>query len=238
MRSACVNESVVVEAVRFRSDGWLLSGELAYPGEVAPVAAALLVGPHPLLGGTMTNNVVRGVGDGLARRGVVTLRFDYRGVGASEGPAANVTSRLTEFWQTSRVDDEADYRRDAAAAAAFLRRAVGTGLPMARVGYSFGCSLLAELPGVDADAPLALVAPTVGTHAYESFAAVTAPKLVIAPEGDFAADFGRQREWFDRLSPPKELISPRMDGHFFRGHEEWLADTVARFIAENAEDRS
>jgi alpha/beta superfamily hydrolase len=237
MRLTCADDSVYVEAVRFRSDGWLLSGELAYPGGAAPVAAALVVGPHPLLGGTMTNNVVRGLGDGLARRGVLTLRFDYRGVGSSEGPAANVTERLSEFWQTSRVDDEADYRRDAAAAAAFLRGLAGSELPLARVGYSFGCSLL-DMPGPGADSPLVLVAPTVGTHAYESFAAVTSPKLVIAPEGDFAADAGRLREWFDRLAPPKELIAPRSDGHFFRGHEEWLAETVARFLAGNPGDRT
>jgi alpha/beta superfamily hydrolase len=237
MQPSCADESVVVEGVRFRSDDWLLSGELAYPVGAPPVAAALVAGPHPLLGGTMTNNVVRRLGDGLARSGVVTLRFDYRGVGSSEGPAANVTDRLSEFWQSSRVDDEADYRRDAAAAAAFLRGLAGAGLPLARVGYSFGCSLL-DMPGPGADSPLVLVAPTVGTHSYESFAAVTAPKLVIAPEGDFAADAGRMRAWFSRLGPPKELLAPRMDGHFFRGHEEWLAETVARFLAANVGEKT
>lgn len=237
MRSACVDESAVLEAVRFRSDGWFLYGELAYPGDSAPVAAALLVGPHPFLGGTMTNNVVRGLGEGLARRGFVTLRFDYRGAGASEGPPVNVTDRLAEFWQTSRVDDEGGYRRDAVAASAFLRGVVGEGLPLAGVGYSFGCSLL-DLFGADANAPLAFVAPTVGTHNYELFATSTARKLVIAPEGDFAADVGRLREWFSRLSPPKQLIVPQMDGHFFRGHEEWLAETVSRFLAGGAEDKS
>ncbi len=227
-----VADDVVVEAVRFRSGDRLLSGELAYPDGAAPVAASLVVGPHPLLGGTMTNNVVRGLGDGLARRGLVTLRFDYRGVGDSEGSPAEVTDRLTEFWSTSRTSDETDYRDDAVAAAEFLGRLRGA-LPLTLVGYSFGCSLLPEIAGVDSGTPLVLVAPTVGTHEYESFINHSAPKLVISPEGDFAASAGRVRVWFGRLPPPKRLLAPRMDGHFFRGHEEWLTETVGRFIAEN-----
>jgi alpha/beta superfamily hydrolase len=235
MACACPSDAVVVEAVRFRRGEWVLSGELAYDDGRVPSVAAVVAGPHPLLGGTMANNVVRGLGDGLARRGVVTLRFDYRGTGASEGPAAVGGARLAEFWQTSRLDDEAEYRGDVAAAVAFLRSSVGPAVRLTLVGYSFGCALLADLPCVDAATPRALVAPTVGTHDYDSFATVTAPKLVIAPRGDFAADDGRLREWFDRLPPPKELIRPAADGHFFRGHEDWLAETVGRFIADKTE---
>jgi alpha/beta superfamily hydrolase len=228
------SDDLVVEAIRFRCGPWQLAGELAYAGDAASCAAAVIAGPHPLLGGTMTNNVVRALGDGLARQGIVTLRFDYRGVGASEGPAADVAGQLAEFWRTSRVNEEAGFAEDLATAVAFLRSVAGASVPLAMVGYSFGCSLLAS---VDAPAatPLALVAPTVGTHAYESFAAATGAKLVIAPDGDFAADGPKLSEWFERLRAPRVLLRPKRDGHFFRGHEGWLVDTVGRFIRDHTE---
>jgi alpha/beta superfamily hydrolase len=223
---------VTVEAVRFCSAGWLLSGELAYAVDRTPVAATVVAGPHPLLGGTMANNVVRALGDGLARLGFVTLRFDYRGVGASDGPAVNAAVQLAEFWQTSRTSEEVDFREDLVAAAAFLSHATGEPQALALIGYSFGCSVLADLPPPISAAPRVLVAPTVGTHSYEAFATVQAPKLVIAPQRDFAIDDRALDEWYDRVPEPRRLMRPDLDGHFFRGHEDWLARTVGRFLLE------
>jgi alpha/beta superfamily hydrolase len=185
----------------------------------------------------MGNNVVRGLGDGLPRRGLVTLRFNYRGVGGSEGPAVDTATHLADFWQTSHVPDEAHHHEDLAAALDYLHY-VGEQLPLALVGYSYGCSLLCSAlsprgrgeRGERTHRPLVLIAPTVGTHDYEGFEALTNPKLVIAPEGDFAAAAPRLLDWFDRLREPKRLIRPRLDSHFFRGHEDWLAATVAAFL--------
>jgi alpha/beta superfamily hydrolase len=234
-------DALVVESVRFDSGPYWLEGELAYPEAALPTGAVLLAGPHPLLGGHMHNNVMRGLGDGLARRGFVTLRFNYRGVCGSEGPPLDTAAHLARFWETSRVPDEAHHQDDLAAALDFLRSVAGDHLPLALVGYSYGCSLLpgvasgvasasrASTRGADA-APLALIAPTVGTHNYGGFDAVTNPKLVVAPEGDFAAVATRLLDWFDGLREPKRLLQPRLDSHFFRGHEEWLTATVAAFF--------
>lgn len=228
MPPPCPPEDVVVEAVRFPAGDGRLEGELAYP-EAAPLGAVVLAGPHPLLGGTLHNNVVRGLGDGLARRGLATLRFNYRGVGARA--AADLAEHLAAFWQTSRSPDEAQYQADLHAARAFLRAAVGPNPPLALAGYSFGCTLLAAavLPGDDTT-PLVLVAPTVGTHDYAGFSAARGPRLVIAPEDDFAADAGRLTRWFAGLAGPKRLVRPRLDSHFFRGHEDWLVETVGAFL--------
>jgi alpha/beta superfamily hydrolase len=229
---SCPPDSLTVEAVRFRSCRWSLTGSLAYAVDHAPVAAALLAGPHPLLGGTMGNNVVRALGDGLARLGLVTLRFDYRGVGMSEGPITDASLSLAEFWQTSRTSEEGAFREDVVAAATFLRQATARSLPLALVGYSFGCSLLADLAPPTSAAPRVLVAPTIGTHCYTAFSAVTAPKLVVAPRHDFASDEHRLEKWYEMLPESKSLIRPDRDGHFFRGHEDWLAETVGSFLLE------
>jgi alpha/beta superfamily hydrolase len=221
-------ESEVVEVVPFPSGGLTLDGRLAYPEADAPRGAVTIAGPHPLLGGDVDNNVVAALTAGLARRGFVTLGFNYRGVGRSDGPPPDVGAHLAEFWATSHVASDPRYQDDLVAATAYLKGFAT--VPVGLVGYSFGCSLLPAAAGPGH--PLVLIAPTIGTHDYEAFAGHDGPLLVIAPDGDFAADAAGLRSWFDRLPEPKRLLAGRWDDHFFRGHEEWLADTVADFLAE------
>ena len=131
------------------------------------------------------------------------------------------------------------------AAADFLLGTVGPGVPLALVGYSFGCTLLAaaERPCVRV-----LVAPAVGVHGIEARSASeredgtqsvrtcvptqsvgTRGAGSIAPHGNFAADEGRLAAWLDRLTPPYEVLRPKLDGHFFRGHEDWLVEADEEF---------
>jgi alpha/beta superfamily hydrolase len=223
-------DAEVVEVVEVRSGDLSLEGRLAYPDAGRARGAVAIAGPHPLLGGDLDNNVVAGLTAGLARRGYTTLAFNYRGVGGSAGPPPDVSHHLAEFWATSHVAAEPGYRDDLVAALAHLRDIAGAATPVGLVGYSFGCSLLPA--ATPAGGPMVLIAPTVGTHDYETFAGHEGPLLVIAPDGDFAADATGLRQWFDRLPEPKRLLRGRWDDHFFRGHEDWLAGTVAEFLAE------
>jgi alpha/beta superfamily hydrolase len=223
-------DTVVTELVRFASGPHRLEGELLYPEAAPPTGAVVVANPHPLLGGDMHNNVVRGLGDGLAGRGLAALRFNYRGVGGSGGPRADVAEHLARFWETSHVADELELHADVDAAVAFLRAALPDGLPLAAVGYSFGCALLPRLRTLaDLDA-LVLIAPTLAKHDYDPYRAVATPLLVIAPEDDFATDAGTVRAWFDGLAAPRQLVTTRRDNHFFRGHEDWLAQMVAAYL--------
>ncbi len=220
------DEAMVIEAVRFPSGKYRLEGELVYAESGDPLSGAVLAGPHPLLGGTMSNNVVQGLADGLARRSIATLRFNYRGTGASDGPRAEVEANLVEFLMTSHVPEEPAYGEDVLAASTFLREVLGN-CP-ALVGYSFGCSLLpaAAAPNV----PLVLIAPTLDTHDYAAFSAVKNPLLVVASEDDFAANASRVRRWYEQLCCPRRLLLGRFDNHFFRGHEQELAEIVFDFL--------
>src|SRR3984893_5546717 len=107
--------------VSFRSGDLNLEGLLANPGEGAP--AAVVCHPHPLYGGSMYNNVVEAILAAMWQLGYSTLRFNFRGVGASEGE------------HDGGVGEDAD----AAAAMACLFSQPGVrnnGAVMA--GYSFG----------------------------------------------------------------------------------------------------
>ena len=53
--------------------------------EAPPRAAAVMCHPHPLAGGTMDNNVVFRTARGMQKAGLAVLRFNFRGVGGSEG---------------------------------------------------------------------------------------------------------------------------------------------------------
>jgi alpha/beta superfamily hydrolase len=78
------SESAMNEAhVTFRSGDLMLEGLLANPGGDAP--GAVVCHPHPMYGGSMYNNVVEAILAALWERGYATLRFNFRGVGTSEG---------------------------------------------------------------------------------------------------------------------------------------------------------
>ncbi len=181
------------------------------------------------MGGNLNNNVVRGLGDGLSQKGLVTLRFDYRGVGRSQGPQIDVAQHMAEFWKTSHAPGEMDFWQDVQAAADFVRQAT-PGLPVALVGYSFGCVLLPYVHAREDIAALVLIAPTVAKHNYDSFRSVNNPLLVIASEDDFATGPDDLDGWFDTLSMPRQLLRQRCDNHFFRGHERWLIETAFQFL--------
>ncbi len=227
---ANLDQAIVTEDVLFRAGSYQLHGELAYPEAGRARGAVVIAGPHPLLGGNLRNNVVRGIGDGLARHGLLTLRFDYRGAGRSEGPRLDVARHLAEFWRTSHVSGEMDFWQDVQAAVDFVQQAV-PGLPLALAGYSFGCALLPRVKPQQDLAALVLVAPTVAKHDFGSFRAVSTPLFVVASEDDFATDGQCLQDWFDALTMPRQVLRQRCDNHFFRGHEDWLADTVGNFLA-------
>ena len=226
--------SLVVEKVSFCARGWLLDGNLSYPEEGTVRGTLVIAGPHPHLGGDMENNVVKTLAEVAACHGMATLRFDYRGVGKSEGPPMDVGGRFAEFLATSHVSDEDDLWHDLHAGSMFLEREFPSRL-RAIAGYSFGCSLLpAALGYARGDrlrgVPLVLVAPTVSRHNFDAFCRVAEPLAVLASEDDFATSVQDLDMWFSRLKMPREMHRRPCDNHFFRGHEEWVARTAVSFI--------
>ena len=106
-------------AIDLRGPAGRLEGLLE---EVAtPRFAALVCHPHPLMGGTMQTHAVHRIARAVRLAGGVSLRFNYRGVGRSEG-------------RYDRGRGEAD---DAGAALAFLA-ARHPALPRLCCGFSFG----------------------------------------------------------------------------------------------------
>ena len=90
--------------VTFDSDGLTLEGALHLP-ESTPCAGVVVAHPHPQYGGDMHNNVVHAISRAAADAGAATLRFNFRGAGASEG----------------RYDEGRGEQQDVAAALEYMR---------------------------------------------------------------------------------------------------------------------
>ena len=74
-----------IESLLLDGPAGKLEALLEEPEDRAPDEACVLCHPHPLFGGTMHNKVVYRMARALRRRGSVVLRFNFRGVGSSQG---------------------------------------------------------------------------------------------------------------------------------------------------------
>src|SRR4030042_2784931 len=73
------------QRVAFLSDGLRIEGILHRPAGASLYGAVAVCHPHPLYGGDMGNSVVVAICNGLVAEGMGALRFNFRGVGGSEG---------------------------------------------------------------------------------------------------------------------------------------------------------
>jgi alpha/beta superfamily hydrolase len=146
-----------------------LEGALSLPGG-AP-AGVVVCHPHPLYGGDMDNPVVTAAVDACAAQGLATLRFNFRGVGASKGS-----------WDEGRGEQD-----DVRAALALLRQRLQPNARLALAGYSFGASMSSRVAvGGPPPAGLALIAPPLGAPGWQppSKLQVDGPVLLIAGRND------------------------------------------------------
>ncbi len=116
--------------------------EVAYSIPAHPLAVAVVAHPHPLFGGTMDNKVVTTVAKAFADAGAAAFRFNFRGVGESEG----------------RHDEGRGETEDLLEVAAHAARAVGE-LPLWLAGFSFGGGVALRASGRAEFERLVLVAP-------------------------------------------------------------------------------
>lgn len=186
-----------------------LEALLEEPDDQPPRQAALVCHPHPLYGGTMHNKVVYRVARGLRQSGITVLRFNFRGVGASEGEHAHMTGEI----------------EDARAALAWLRDRYPD-LPFALAGFSFGARVITRL-GCPLEEATFLMAVGYSTQrGSEYMEACPAPKIFIQSTHDEFGPAAELEAVYARLPEPKQLIWIEAEDHFFRGGLDKLEEAV------------
>ena len=207
------------EYVTIDSGGLRLEGTLQIPeGGAAKKAAAgvVLCHPHPRYGGDMDSAVVVGVADALAAAGFAVLRFNFRGVGLSEG----------EFdWGGGETDDA-----EAALEFLSLRDEVDAGA-IGIAGYSFGAAVAIQaamgMSQVNALAALACPAPQM--RAFSGLE-ILPPKLFVLGDNDHDFPADQFRFLCRRFSEPSEHQVLAGANHFFAGFEDELGNLCADFF--------
>ncbi len=189
---------------------------LESPGNVTSIASAVVCHPHPVHGGTMQNKVVHTLARAFSAQQMSTLRFNFRGVGESEG----------EF------DDGEGELEDVLAAADFLS-ARFPGLPIWLAGFSFGAAL-AIRAAVKLDAAgLVSIASAAFRFADTEPVQPTCPWLIVHGEEDELADINETIEWVNSMEPGPELCVFPDTTHFFHGKLVKLREVVKSFVDKN-----
>ena len=156
---------------------------------------ALIAHPHPLQGGTLDNKVVQTLAKTFAALGYAAVRFNFRGVGLSEGQFADGVG-------------ETD---DALAALATAKLEFGE-LPVALAGFSFGSYVQTRVAHAVAAERMVLIAPAVKRFPIE---AVPLDTIVIHGDEDEVVALADVFAW----ARPQQLpiiVFPGC-GHFFHG---------------------
>lgn len=179
--------------------------------EDAPRAVALLCHPHPLFGGTMHNKVVHRVARALRASGYAVLRFNFRGVGKSEG----------------RHDLGVGEIDDARAGLDWLRNRF-PGLPYTLAGFSFGSRIILNLGCAlpDAYRLIALGFPA-KRDPVGVLAQCATPKLFIQSTHDEYGPRPEMEAFYAQVAEPKQLIWIEAENHFFAGGLDELQKQVA-----------
>jgi alpha/beta superfamily hydrolase len=179
-------------------------------------AAAVVCHAHPLQGGVMHFKVVFRVAKALQSENVAALRFNFRGVGRSEG----------------RHDEGRGEQDDVRAALDELARRF-PGLPLLTSGFSFGSVMALRTGCADARvrALLALGFPMAMVQDRSFLQACTRPRLFVQGADDVFGPGPALREFVETLPEPKRLaIVPGAD-HFFTEQLEPMQEAVRAWAA-------
>jgi alpha/beta superfamily hydrolase len=201
------------ETVRIPVGDIALDGRVAVPA--GATAGAVVCHPHPQYGGSMENDLVVALTDALGAASFATLRFDFRGVGASGG----------------RYDDGRGEVDDVLAAAAVLRERLGTSR-VALVGYSFGSVMALRAGCADPDGTMGVVAigPPTRMLGLDFLAGYTLPIAVVTGDRDQFCPLDALESARERFAPASTLaLIPGAD-HFFGGHLVPLAARVVELV--------
>ncbi len=200
-----------MKRVNFPAASLTLEGARHHTKSETPAPGVVVCHPHPLYGGDMENSVVTAICEALAAGGIEALRFNFRGVGGSQG----------------RYGDGVTETGDARAALDYLAQdPVVDVTRLGLCGYSFGGMVVAVAAARDARVKrLVLVSPALDGPGLEKLRDFNGALLVLAGSED---EMVTPEHLTQYLAQALRVICGA--DHFWRGQESMLAAVVTEFF--------
>jgi uncharacterized protein len=207
-----------VESLVLQGPAGALEALLDFPADpVSPAACAVVCHPHPLFGGTLTNKVVHTLARAFTDVGVPSLRFNFRGVGASAGTH----------------DEGRGEVQDVLAAVRYCRERWPQ-VHLWLAGFSFGAAVAVRASSEAKPVGLIAVAPAVDRLEIATVVPAS-PWLVLLGDADEVVPPQRMLEWAQRLRPTPVTQVLAGAGHYFHGRLPELRERVTAFLNQRPE---
>lgn len=191
-----------------------LEALLEWNPEWTPRQLAIVCHPHPLYGGSMHNKVVFRAAKGALHMGVPALRFNFRGVGHSEGEHARGIGE----------------REDARAALDYLTGRFPQ-FPVLMIGFSFGSVVALFVGSADQRVnSLAGIGLPIDSSDFSFLREVQKPKLIVQGTQDRFGSRERVAQLFSSLKEPKRLRLVEGADHFLTGKLHDLELEIQEFL--------
>ena len=182
--------------------------------ESAPIGIAIIAHPHPLHGGTMENKIIHTLFHSLLELGFIAVKFNFRGVGESEGIFDNGIGEIEDTVTVTNAI-RSQYSNH-------LPR-----MPLLLAGFSFGGGIQLHAAVELNPEYLVLVAPSVKNLNAPSVQEQTKQVLIIHGEHDEIVSIKTILDWAAPQSLPVVII-PGAE-HFFHGKLPVLKRAILNF---------
>lgn len=199
-------------SISISSGDLTLEGLFARPAGAVAAPGAVVCHPHPMYGGSMDDHVVETILAAMWRRGYATLRFNFRGVGASEG----------------EYDGGEGEAADARAAIKYLagQEGIDSGA-ITLAGYSFGAAVAMRAGlGDPRIARIIAVALPVAAMASGADRPADKPVLLVSGDRDSYSPIATLQKVAKTLGAAAILKVIAGADHFFGGCEPALAGVI------------
>ncbi|MGH9374289.1 MAG: alpha/beta hydrolase [Vicinamibacterales bacterium] len=191
-------------------------------GDRGPKAAVIFAHPHPQYGGTMHTKAVYQGAKGLSRIGCAVLRFNFRGVGLSDGAFDAGEGEIEDF--RAALDYMADRY---------------PGMRLWTAGFSFGSWVALEAGATDTrvTALIGIAPPVVTsvsgmTYTFPNTLASTKPKFFVQGEADEVCPIEGMWAFYGKLEEPKELTVIDGADHLFEGKTQEVGEALEELLAD------
>lgn len=182
---------------------------------------AIICHPHPLHGGTMHNKVVHYLARTLGELGFATIRFNFRGVGESDGS----------------FNDGIGETEDVLAIAQWVKQQFPN-VPLWLAGFSFGAYVALRACQTEDFEQLITIAPAVNRFDPSALRLPECPWLLLQGEADDIVPLAAVTQWLDTLATRPHAIFLKDVGHFFHGQLPLLRQTLLEALTTAAEKLS